>query len=47
MGRLRKKIIGKRVFGSKVEVTDPCYSKDVWCKMDDVEIVPGEYTCVV
>ena len=23
MGRLRKKIIGKRVFGSKVEVTDP------------------------
>ena len=47
MGRFRKKIIGKRVFGSKVEVTDPCYSRDVWCKMDDIEIVPGEYTCVV
>lgn len=47
MGRLRKKIIGKRVFGSKVEVTDPCYSRDIWCKMRDVEIVPGEYTCVV
>ena len=40
-------IIGKRVFGSKVDITDPCYDRDVWCRMNDVEIVPGEYECYV
>lgn len=28
--------------GKKVTVTDPGYSKDVWCRMD-VELPPGDY----
>lgn len=31
----------------KVCITDPCYDSKVWCRMNDVPIVPGNYTCVV
>lgn len=42
-----KNVIGSRHIGAKIDITDPGYNKDVWCRMDDVEIVPGEYTCVI
>lgn len=29
----------------KIDITDPCYDKDVWCRINDKEIVPGEYDC--
>lgn len=31
---------------NKIDITDPCYDRDVWCRMS-VEIVPGEYTVFV
>lgn len=42
-----EQVIGVRKFGSKVDITDPCYDKDVWCRMNGVEILPGEYECFV
>ncbi len=36
-------ITGKLKFTSnKLDVTDPCYDKDVWCRMT-VDIIPGVY----
>ena len=29
----------------KVDITDPCYDSSVWCRMNQVEIKPGEYKC--
>lgn len=37
------KHIGRFTLGNKVDITDPCYDKDVWCRMT-VECQPGEYT---
>lgn len=28
-------------------ITDPCYNHDVWCRMNNVPVVPGNYRCVV
>lgn len=41
------RVVGKKHFGPKIDVTDPCYNKDVWCRMNDVAIKEGEYTCMV
>lgn len=30
-------------FTDKVDITDPCYNKDVWCRINDVDLLPGEY----
>lgn len=29
----------------KVDVTDPCYDNDVWCRLNDIEVLPGTYDC--
>ena len=34
--------VGKIELGNKVDITDPCYNKDVWCRMT-VDCEPGEY----
>ena len=39
--------IGKKVFGEKIDITDPCYHRNVWCRLNDVKIVPGEYECYI
>ena len=39
--------VGQKEFGPKVDITDPCYDKDVWCRINDVEIKPGLYNCYV
>lgn len=44
---MRKKTIGKLSFGPTVDITDPCYDRDVWCRMNKVSIKQGSYTCVV
>ena len=36
------KHVGTLVLGNKVDITDPCYDKDVWCRMT-VDCEPGEY----
>lgn len=35
--------IGKLQLNDKVDITDPCYDKDVWCRMTS-ECKSGEYT---
>ena len=44
---MTKRIIGVREFGDTIDVTDPCYDDDVWCRLNDVKIVPGTYRCVI
>lgn len=39
--------VGTMTFGETIDITDPCYSRDVWCRMNDVVIEPGEYDCYV
>lgn len=40
-------IIGTQFFGEKIDITDPCYDRDTWCRMNDVRAIPGDYTCFV
>lgn len=44
---MNKRVVGTRHFGETIDITDPCYNRDVWCRMNDVEIVPGNYQCVI
>ena len=44
---MRRKKIGVMDFHGSVDITDPCYDKDVWCRMNDVKISDGEYACYV
>ena len=43
----KKRIIGKRTFGDTIDITDPCYDKDTWCRLNGVKIKPGEYVCYI
>ncbi len=45
-GIMRRKKIGVKDFYGSVDITDPCYDKDVWCRMNNVRIKEGEYTCL-
>ncbi len=38
-----KEYIGAITLSDKVDITDPCYDKDVWCRMTS-KCMPGEYT---
>ena len=43
---LKEKVKGYvSIPNGKVDVTDPCYNRDVWCRMNDVAIKPGDYRC--
>lgn len=44
---MRRKKIGVMDFHGSVDITDPCYDRNVWCRMNDVKIKEGVYTCVV
>ena len=39
---MRKTKIGVMDFHGSVDITDPCYDKDVWCRMNNVKISEGE-----
>lgn len=39
-------VVGKMRFGPLIDITDPCYDKDVWCRLNDVEIKEGTYECI-
>jgi hypothetical protein len=43
--KLTQKYVGTKAFPSTIDITDPCYSKDVWCRLNNVSIKPGEYSC--
>ena len=44
---MKRKKIGTMDFHGSVDITDPCYNRDVWCRMTDVKIRKGVYTCMV
>ena len=44
--RLRKQTIGKKHFGGTIDITDPCYDKNVWCRTT-ATVKDGEYSCVI
>lgn len=44
---MRRKKLGIMDFHGSVDITDPCYNRDVWCCMNDVKIKEGNYTCMV
>lgn len=37
------KHIGQFEFTSPVDATDPCYSKNTWCRINDIPLVPDNY----
>lgn len=43
----RTRTIGKMHFGPEVDITDPSYERDVWCRKNDVSIKEGEYFCMI
>jgi len=43
---MRRKKIGTKYFEGVVDITDPCYDKDVWCRTT-ATVKAGEYTCYV
>ena len=44
---MAKKIIGKKDFPDKIDITDPCYNKNVWCRINDFPISAGTYECYI
>lgn len=40
-------IIGTKDFHGSVDITDPCYDRDILCRINDVKIKQGVYTCMV
>ena len=43
---MRKKLIGRKHFEGLIDITDPCYNKDVWCRMN-ATVKAGTYECRV
>lgn len=33
----------KTIYNDTIDITDPCYSRGVWCRLNDIPIEPGEY----
>ena len=44
---MNSKFVGTKKFGPEIDITDPCYDRDVWCRLNNVKIKEGEYRCVV
>lgn len=40
-------VVGTKKFGPEIDITDPCYNKKVWCRLNNVKIKEGEYRCIV
>lgn len=41
---MRTNHYGEMYFGKVIDVTDPCYNSDVWCRTS-IDVVPGTYDC--
>lgn len=44
---MKLKFVGAKHFGPNIDITDPCYDRDVWCRMNKVKIKEGEYHCAI
>lgn len=42
-----KKVGFLMVNSGKIDITDPCYNRDVWCRMNNITVKPGKYKCYV
>lgn len=38
-------IYGKMDFQKEIDITDPCYDRDEWYRLNEIPIKPGEYIC--
>lgn len=45
MKRKTQFVQGTICLGDKVDIADPGSKKDVWCRKNDIKIVPGEWVC--
>lgn len=44
--QLKRHLVGQiNIPDGIVDITDPGYDKDVWCRINDVAIMPGTYNC--
>ena len=43
---MRKKLIGRKHFEGIIDITDPCYDRDTWCRIN-ATVKSGEYDCRV
>lgn len=44
---MTEQIIGTKEFPNKIDITDPCYDKDVWCRINNFPISAGTYECYI
>lgn len=42
----KKKTIGKMYFDGKIDISDPCYSRESLWRLNDVDVQPGDYDVV-
>ena len=47
MKKLKPTVIGYKEFTEIVDITDPGYDRDVWCRLNGIKIKAGNYKCVV
>ena len=47
MKKLTPTIIGYKDFSELVDITDPCYRKDTWCRLNGIKIKAGNYKCAI
>ena len=40
-------VVGTKYFGPEIDITDPCYDRYMWCRLNNVKIKEGEYRCIV
>ena len=38
------KVCDVEILSYKLDITDPCYDRDVWCRLNDIQISPGKYS---
>lgn len=44
--KVREIVVGNLdIPNGKVDITDPCYDRDVWCRINQKQIKPGKYEC--
>lgn len=47
MKNLKRLHIGTLNIDDHIDITDPSYDKDVWCRANDIKVKPGKYNCTV
>ena len=47
MERYFEKVGQIHITGNHIDITDPCYDADVWCRTSISDMVPGLYDCFV